>query len=86
MESTGIDPDAPRASARPKPALTMLSVVALVLLVIGGLNWALVGLFNLDLVAAIFGEMSMPSRVVYVVVGLAAIYALTLLPRLSRLS
>jgi uncharacterized membrane protein YuzA (DUF378 family) len=86
MESTGIDPNEPRASARPKPALTMLSVVALVLLVIGGLNWALVGLFNLDLVAAIFGEMSTPSRVVYVVVGLAAIYALTLLPRLSRLS
>jgi hypothetical protein len=64
--------------------MSILSVVALVLLIIGGLNWALVGLFNLDLVAAIFGAMSMPTRVVYVVVGIAAIYALTLLPRLSR--
>jgi len=64
----------------------VIGIVALILLVIGGLNWALVGLFNLDLVAAIFGDMSVLSRVVYVVVGLAALYALTLLPRLRRLT
>jgi uncharacterized membrane protein YuzA (DUF378 family) len=48
----------------------------LVLLVIGGLNWLLVGLFNFDLVAAIFGEMSPATRVVYVLVGIAAVWAL----------
>lgn len=49
---------------------------ALVLLVVGGLNWLLVGLFDFDLVAAIFGEMSAASRVVYVLVGIAAIWTL----------
>jgi uncharacterized membrane protein YuzA (DUF378 family) len=50
--------------------------IALVLLVIGGLNWLLVGAFDFDLVAAIFGEMTAASRVVYVLVGLAAIWTL----------
>jgi uncharacterized membrane protein YuzA (DUF378 family) len=50
--------------------------VSLVLLVIGGLNWLLVGLFNFDLVAALFGEMSAMSRVVYVLVGISAIVVL----------
>ncbi len=51
-----------------------LDVTAAVLLVIGGLNWGLVGAANFDLVATIFGEMSPVSRLVYVVVGLAAVY------------
>jgi uncharacterized membrane protein YuzA (DUF378 family) len=51
-----------------------LDVAAAVLLVIGGLNWGLVGAANFDLVATIFGEMSSLSRLVYVVVGLAALY------------
>ncbi|MBS3733372.1 MAG: DUF378 domain-containing protein [Phycisphaerae bacterium] len=50
-----------------------LQMVALVLLIVGGLNWALVGLAEFDLVAAIFGEMSVVSRIVYVLVGLAAV-------------
>ena len=49
-------------------------LVALVLLVVGGLNWGLVGLFDYDLVASIFGDMSTISRVVYSLVGLSAIY------------
>lgn len=44
------------------------------LLVVGGLNWGLVGLFNFDLVATILGNMSALSRVVYIVVGLSALY------------
>lgn len=48
----------------------------LVLLVIGGLNWLLVGLFNFDLVAAIFGEMTVMSRAIYVLVGISAIVVL----------
>lgn len=50
--------------------------IAFILVVIGGLNWGLVGLFNFDLVAAVFGAMSTISRVVYVLVGLSAIYFL----------
>jgi len=48
--------------------------IALVLAIIGGLNWGLVGAFKFDLVATIFGDMSALSRIVYVLVGLAAIY------------
>lgn len=51
----------------------MLKMVALILVIVGGLNWGLVGLLDFDLVAAIFGEMSTVSRIVYVLVGLAAI-------------
>ncbi|UCC80900.1 MAG: DUF378 domain-containing protein [Candidatus Zixiibacteriota bacterium] len=49
-------------------------VIVAVLLVIGGLNWGLVGLFNFDLVATILGNMSALSRIIYIVVGLSAIY------------
>jgi len=58
--------------------LNVLGWVALVLVVVGGLNWALVGIFSFDLVAAIFGEMSALARIVYAVVGIAAIYILIL--------
>jgi uncharacterized membrane protein YuzA (DUF378 family) len=47
------------------------------LLVVGGLNWGLVGLFNLDVVATVFGgTAALGSKVVYVLVGLAALYKL----------
>ena len=45
----------------------------MVLVLVGGLNWGLVGFFHFDLVAAIFGDMSTLSRVVYALVGVAAI-------------
>jgi len=51
-----------------------LDLIVWALLAIGGLNWGLVGIFNFDLVAAIFGEMSFLSRLVYSLVGLAAVY------------
>lgn len=50
--------------------------LCLVLIIIGGLNWGLVGLFNFDLVAFIFGGMSVLSRIIYTVVGLAALLML----------
>jgi uncharacterized protein len=50
--------------------------IAMVLLIVGGLNWGLVGLFGFDLVAAIFGEMSTLSRIVYVLVGLSALWSI----------
>ena len=65
-------------------AMEIANVIAMVLLIVGGLNWALVGLFSFDLVAAIFGEMTTLTRIVYVLVGIAALCALTLFPRLTR--
>ena len=47
--------------------------VVVALVVIGALNWGLVGFFKFDLVAGIFGEMSMVSRVIYALVGLAGL-------------
>ena len=51
-----------------------LDVIVWTLLTIGGLNWGLVGFFNFDLVAAIFGPMTLLSRLVFALVGLAALY------------
>ncbi len=56
--------------------LGVVSWIALILVVIGGLNWGLVGLFGFDLVAAIFGVMSLLARVVYVLIALAALFML----------
>jgi uncharacterized protein len=51
-----------------------IDVLIAVLLVVGGLNWGLVGIFHFDLVGTIFGDMSTLSRIVYGVVGIAAVY------------
>ncbi|HEX6784302.1 MAG TPA: DUF378 domain-containing protein [Sphingomicrobium sp.] len=51
-----------------------INLITLVLVIVGGLNWGLVGAFNFNLVAAIFGEMSALSRIVYVLVGLSALW------------
>ena len=50
-----------------------IRTIALILVIIGGLNWGLVGFFGYDLVAAIFGEMSTLSKIVYDLVGLSAL-------------
>ncbi|MFW6154528.1 MAG: DUF378 domain-containing protein [Planctomycetota bacterium] len=52
-----------------------LDIAALVLLIIGGLNWGLWALFEFNLVAAIFGELSVLSRIIYLIVAISAIYA-----------
>jgi uncharacterized membrane protein YuzA (DUF378 family) len=56
--------------------LNTVTGVALMLLIVGGLNWGLVGLFKFDLVATIFGEMSILARLVYVAVAFSAIIIL----------
>ncbi len=56
--------------------MSVVDVVVVLLVVVGGINWGLVGAFNIDLVAHIFGAGSMFARVVYVLVGLAAVYML----------
>jgi uncharacterized membrane protein YuzA (DUF378 family) len=56
--------------------MKFFNVLTYILVVVGGLNWGLVGIFDFDLVATIFGSMSVISRVVYVLVGLSAVYML----------
>lgn len=51
-----------------------LDWIALVLVIVGGLNWGLVGLFNFDLVAAILGTIPILQKIVYILVGLSALY------------
>jgi uncharacterized protein len=53
--------------------LNTLDWISLVLLIVGGLNWGLIGLFSFDLVAAIFGDMTVASRVIYTLIGIAAV-------------
>jgi uncharacterized membrane protein YuzA (DUF378 family) len=62
------------AVAMTETDMRALNTITLILLIIGGLNWLLVGAFDFDLVAAIFGDMSPLSRIVYVVVGLSALW------------
>lgn len=54
--------------------MSAINKITLLLLIVGGLNWGLVGLFGFDLVAALFGEMSLLSRIVYTLVGVSAVW------------
>lgn len=58
-----------------------LDMLSLLLVIVGGLNWGLVGLLNFDLVATIFGAGSVLSRVVYVLVGVSALWQALALAR-----
>ncbi|WIM47556.1 DUF378 domain-containing protein [Methanosarcina mazei] len=53
-----------------------VDLIALILVIVGGLNWGLVGLLNFNLVSAIFGEGSALSRIIYILVGLVALYTI----------
>ena len=53
-----------------------INLVTLLLVIVGGLNWGLVGLFDFNLVAAIFGDMTPLARIIYVLVGISAVWQL----------
>jgi len=57
--------------------MRVLHAITLALVIIGGINWGLIGLFNYNLVDAIFGTMSLTSRVIYTLVGIAGVWAIT---------
>lgn len=65
--------------------LNTVDIIALILVIVGGVNWGLVGAANLDLVALIFGVGSMLSNVVYIVVGLSAVYLASIAMKLQRM-
>lgn len=54
-----------------------LDVTALLLVIIGAINWGLIGFFQFDLVSALFGEMSALTRIVFALVGIAGLYAIS---------
>ncbi len=62
-----------------------MDILALILSIVGCVNWGLVGIFNFDLVAWLFGSMSLLSRIVYIVIALSGIWCISFLFRRSRL-
>lgn len=54
----------------------VVNLIATILVIVGGLNWGLVGAFNYDVVAAIFGAASIVAKVIYGLVGLGALWML----------
>lgn len=61
-----------------------LDYTILTIAIIGAINWGLVGFFKLDLVALLFGEMTLISRIIYAVVGLCGLYLISLYGRVSN--
>ena len=59
-----------------------LDITALILIIIGAINWGLIGFFQFDLVAFIFGNMSWLSRIIYALVGLSGLYLISLYGRI----
>ena len=65
--------------------LHWFDLVALILVIVGGLNWGLWGLFEFDLVATIFGELSILSRIIYILVAAGAVYTAFRSPSFAHL-
>lgn len=63
--------------------MKVLYYIALTLVITGAINWLLIGLFSFDLVATIFGSMSVVSRIVYVLVGIAGLISIGLYPKIN---
>ncbi len=59
--------------------MKIIDKIALVLVIIGAINWGLIGIFNFNLVSTLFGDMSIISRIVYILVGISGIWAIRLL-------
>lgn len=62
-----------------------LNIIALILVIIGAINWGLMGFFEFDLVSTLFGNMSMLTHIIFGVVGIAGLYSLTLFSKISSI-
>lgn len=60
-----------------------LNWLAVILAIVGAVNWGLVGLLNLDLVALILGSIPVLAKIVYILVGLAGLYLISLAKKLA---
>ena len=61
--------------------MKVIDTIALILVIIGAINWGLIGLFNFDLVAILFGTMTAISRIVYVIIGIAGLWSIRFLAK-----
>ena len=57
--------------------MKIVDTIALIVIIIGAINWGLLGFFQFDLVAAIFGDMSIFSRIIYAIIGIAGLYSIS---------
>ena len=57
--------------------MKVLDTMALILVIIGGINWGLIGFFQFNLVGSLFGAFSMLSRIIYALVGIASLYSIS---------
>ncbi len=64
--------------------MKVIDYLALILVVIGAINWGLIGFFSFDLVKLIFGDMTLLSRIVYALVGISGLYALSYFGRIRN--
>ncbi len=60
-------------------SMKIIDKIALVLIIIGAINWGLIGIFNFNLVDSIFGTMSVISRIIYALVGISGLWGIKLL-------
>lgn len=63
--------------------MKVLNIIALTLVIIGAINWLLVGLFEFNLVDTIFGSMSIISRIIYVIVGISGLWSIAFYSKIS---
>ena len=63
--------------------MKIVNYAADILVIVGGINWGLIGLLNFNLVAAIFGSIPVLEKLIYILVGISAIYSITLLRKLG---
>jgi uncharacterized membrane protein YuzA (DUF378 family) len=67
-----------------KNYFNVLDWICWILVIIGALNWGLIGFFSFNLIALIFGDMTVISRIIYAIIGLAAIYLIVLRIRMAK--
>lgn len=64
--------------------LKILNVISLLLVVIGAINWGLIGFFKFDLVSMLFGQMSALTRIIFALVGIAGLYSIAFFNRVGE--
>lgn len=61
-----------------------IDYISLLIVIIGAINWGLIGIFQFDLIKVIFGDMSLVSRTIYTIVGICGLYAISFFGRISN--
>jgi uncharacterized membrane protein YuzA (DUF378 family) len=69
---------------RRRYVMKTIDYIALILVIIGAINWGLIGFLGFDLVRVVFGDMTLVSRIIYAVIGICGLYALSFFGRLRN--